>query len=111
MASDIDFVNYVVDQIKDFSAVTYRKMFGEYLVYVNQKPAILICDNTAFIKMLDGVKPYFENGETGFPYKGAKRHYILDIDNKETLPEIIKKVLEETKPPKKKSAAKTKKAR
>ena len=83
-----------------------RKMFGEYMVYVNQKPVILICENTAYVKMLDDIKPYFINGETGFPYKGAKEHYILDIDNKETLCEIIKKVEKETKVPVKKNKIK-----
>ena len=55
------------------------------MIYVNQKPVILVCNNTAYVKMLENIKPYFENGETDFPYKGAKEHYILDIDNKETL--------------------------
>lgn len=103
MASDIDFVNYVVDQIHDMGIVLSKKMFGEYMVYVNQKQVILICDNTAFVKMLDCIKPYFINGETGFPYKGAKEHYILDIDNQATLIEIIKKVEQETKIPIKKN--------
>ena len=102
MASDIDFVNYVADQVKDIGIIMSRKMFGEYMVYVNQKPVILICDNTAYVKMLDNVKQYFADGETGFPYKGAKEHYILDVDNKETLTEIIKKVESETKIPVKK---------
>jgi TfoX/Sxy family transcriptional regulator of competence genes len=83
--------------------VMSRKMFGEYMVYVNQKPVILICENTAYIKMLECVKPYFEDGKTGFPYKGAKEHYILDIDNKETLGEIIKEVEKATVIPKKKN--------
>jgi TfoX/Sxy family transcriptional regulator of competence genes len=103
MASDIDFVNYAIDQIKDVGVVMSKKMFGEYMVYVNQKQVILICDNTAFVKMLDCIKPYFINGETGFPYKGAKEHYILDIDNQATLIEIIKKVEQETKIPIKKN--------
>ena len=45
MASNIDFVNYVMEQINDTGIVSQKKMFGEYMVYVNQKPIILICDN------------------------------------------------------------------
>jgi hypothetical protein len=76
------------------------------MVYINQKPVILICDNTAYVKMLENIKPYFENGEVGFPYKGAKQHYILDIDNKETLIEIVKEVEKVTAIPKKKNKEK-----
>jgi TfoX/Sxy family transcriptional regulator of competence genes len=89
MASDIDFVNYVTDQIKGVGVTSYRKMFGEYMVYVNQKPIILICDNTAYVKKLDCVKEFLETEETGFPYDGAKEHYVLDIDDGETAKNII----------------------
>jgi TfoX/Sxy family transcriptional regulator of competence genes len=107
MASDVDFVNYVMDQINDVGIITSKKMFGEYMVYVNQKPVILICNNTAYVKMLDCIKPFLENSETDFPYKGAKEHYILDIDNKETLVEIIKEVEKIATVPKKKNKKKT----
>ena len=106
MATDIDFVNYLIDQIKGIGVVMSKKMFGEYMVYVNQKPVILVCNNTAYVKMLENIKPYFENGETDFPYKGAKEHYILDIDNRETLIEIIKELEKVTKIPKKKNSKK-----
>ena len=103
MASDLDFVNYLMDQINDVGIITSKKMFGEYMVYVNQKPVILICNNTAFVKKLDCIKQFCENEETGIPYNGAKEHYILDIDNRETLIEIIKAVEKVAKIPKKKS--------
>jgi TfoX/Sxy family transcriptional regulator of competence genes len=106
MASDIDFVNYVIDQIRDVGIITFKKMFGEYLIYANQKPVVLICDNTAYVKMLDCVKPYLENEETGFPYDGAKEHYIVDIDNSETLSTIVKEIEKVTKIPKKKNRLK-----
>jgi TfoX/Sxy family transcriptional regulator of competence genes len=57
MASDLDYVEYVVDQIKTGGTITYKKMFGEYLIYSDHKPVVLICDNTAFVKMLDCVNP------------------------------------------------------
>ena len=103
MASDVDFVNYVIDQINSFGIITSKKMFGEYMIYINQKPVILICNNTAYVKKLECIKLFCENGETGIPYNGAKEHYILDIDNKETLIEIIKEVEKVTLIPKKRN--------
>ena len=89
MASDIDFVNYVMNQINGVGTISFKKMFGEYMVYVNQKPIILICDNTAFVKKLDCVKELLKIEETGYPYKGAKEHYILDVDNGKLLKNIV----------------------
>ena len=103
MASDIDFVNYVMDQIKDAGQTTCKKMFGEYMVYVNQKPVILICDNTAFVKKLDCVQPLLENCETGRPYNGAREHYILDVDDREQMFEAVNELEKVIPVPKKKS--------
>jgi TfoX/Sxy family transcriptional regulator of competence genes len=79
MASDLSYVEYIIDQMKTSGVITYKKMFGEYLVYLNNKPVVMICDNTAFVKMLDCIKPLMENAETGFPYDGAKEHYIREF--------------------------------
>jgi len=102
MASDLDYVQYVIDQIKTNGKITYKKMFGEYLIYLNNKPVVMVCDNTAFVKMLDCIKPLMENAETGFPYEGAKEHYIVNIDDSEHLSNVVM-VLEKNVPmPKKK---------
>jgi TfoX/Sxy family transcriptional regulator of competence genes len=81
MATSLDYVEYICDQIRGTGAIRYRKMFGEYMVYINDKPIILVCDNTPFIKMAECIHPLMENASTGCPYDGAKLHYILNIDN------------------------------
>jgi len=88
MASGIDFVNYVTDQISGIGIISQKKMFGEYMVYINEKPIILICDNTAYVKKLDCVKEFHQTEESGYPYNGAKEHYVLDVDDRETLRNI-----------------------
>jgi TfoX/Sxy family transcriptional regulator of competence genes len=115
MASDLSYVQYVADQIRTAGTVTYIKMFGEYLLYLNGKPVVMVCDNTAFIKMLDCVKPLMEqhgeNTETGFPYAGAKEHYIVNVDDSEFL-SAVAAVLEKNTPlPKKKKNLPQKKDR
>ena len=97
MASDLDYVQYVIDQIKINGKITYKKMFGEYLIYLNNKPVVMVCDNTAFVKMFDCIKPLMVDAETGFPYKGAKEHYIVNVDVSEHLSNIVT-VLEKNAP-------------
>ena len=103
MATSIDFINYICEQIKGVGEIRYIKMFGEYLIYVNEKPLITVCDNMAFIKKLDVISELMKDAEVGFPYKGAKEHYILDIDNRELSKTVIEKVEKVTPIPKKKN--------
>ena len=81
MSTSPDFVAYVCEQIEDISIVRSRKMFGEYMIYINEKPILLVCDNTVFVKMLPELERLLCDAPTGYPYDGAKLHYILDIDN------------------------------
>ncbi|MDR0410602.1 MAG: transcriptional regulator [Treponema sp.] len=89
MASDLNYVQYVIDQIKTNGIITYKKM------------VVMICDNTAFVKMLDCIKPLMENEETGFPYDGAKEHYIVNTDNSEHLSNVVMTLEKNVQMPKK----------
>lgn len=100
MASTLDFVEYVCEQIQGTGAVRFKKMFGEYMVYVNDKPVLLVCDNNVFVKQLDCVEEKMINASKGFPYNGAKEHYILDIDNRDLSQEIVNLVEQVTPLPK-----------
>ena len=83
MATSQEYVEFVCDQIRDTGLVRYRKMFGEYMVYVNDKPLLLVCDNQVYVKQLDALKDALRDAAKGFPYRGAKEHYVLDIDDRE----------------------------
>ena len=83
MATTLEYIEYVTAQVTDCGNVRFRKMFGEYMVYVNDKPILLVCDNSVFVKILPCLDRLMNDAERGFPYDGAKEHYILDIDNTE----------------------------
>lgn len=89
MATSPDFIEYVCEQISGAGAIRYKKMFGEYMVYVEEKPILLVCDNTVYVKILDCIRDKMKEAQKGFPYDRAKEHYILDIDNREFSQEII----------------------
>ena len=50
MASTDDYMEYVCRQLSGAGVVRTRKMFGDYCVYVDEKPAMLVCDNVAYVK-------------------------------------------------------------
>ena len=105
MATSIEYIEFVCEQMQAFGDVRYRKMFGEYMAYLNEKPILLVCDNTVFVKKLADIAAFMQNAECGFPYDGAKEHYVLDIENADLLSRLIP-VLEAATPlpkPKKKN--------
>lgn len=102
MATTNEYIEYVCEQIQGVGEIRYQKMFGEYMVYVNQKPVIIVCDNVPFVKMLDCIKEKMQDAETGYPYKGAKEHYVLDIDNREFCKDVVCEIEKVTPIPKKK---------
>lgn len=97
MATALDYIEFVCDQIREFGHVRYQKMFGEYMVYINNKPILLVCDNTVFVKKLDCIAEKMQGASVGIPYPGAKEHYILDIDDSDFSIEIIR-ILETVTP-------------
>lgn len=99
MASNIDFVNHVMEQIQGSADISCKKMFGEYLVYASGRPAILICDNTAFVKINDATTPHLAHARTGYPYEGARLHYIVDVDDHATLARIVSAIAQTPLPP------------
>lgn len=105
MATTVDFIEYVCEQVGNYT-VRYKKMFGEYMVYVNDKPILLVCDNCVYVKKLDELKELMATASCGVPYVGAKEHYILDIENAE-LTASVAEILEKSTPlPKKKKPRK-----
>lgn len=89
MASDKSYLDYVIEQLSGPYELRYKYMFGEYCVYVNNKPIILVCDNTVFLNKDKKIEHLMKDAQVGIPYKGAKERYILDIDNNEFVISIL----------------------
>ena len=103
MATSQEYIEFVCEQLAGAENVRYKKMFGEYMVYVNDKPVLLVCDNTVFVKKLPELKELMSGAECGVPYDGAKEHYILDIENRELTAKAVE-ILEQITPvPKKRT--------
>lgn len=106
MATTKDYIEYACERLHGAGGLRYRKMFGEYMVYVNDKPVLLVCDNTVFVKIVPELAALMADAERSLPYEGAKEHYILDIDDNDLARQVVA-VLEAVTPlpkPKKKKA-------
>lgn len=103
MASNQDFVQYIVDQCAGAGEITAKKMFGDYCVYCNGKVIGLICDDCFFVKPTDVVRPMLRVVDMRPPYDGAKDHfYIADVDDRDFLTRIVSETYKVLPEPKKK---------
>lgn len=102
MASSKEYINFVCTQLHGVGVIRTRKMFGDWCIYVDEKPIILACDEICYVKKHEAIADLMQDAECGFPYDGAKEHYILDIEHSETILPVIKKLVEVVPYPKKK---------
>ena len=113
MASDLDFVKFVVDQIENAGVIAYRKMFGEYALYCEGKVVALICDNQLFVKPSKSGKSFVGNVVETPPYPGAKPYFLIEeqIEDKDWISNLIILTEKELPDPKPKNKPKQKRGK
>ena len=103
MGTTESYISFVCEKLERFGNIRSRKMFGEYMVYLNDKPILTVCDNTVFVKKLPQLAETMKDAPEGIPYEGAKPHYILDIENRALVREAVEIAASVTPIPKRKS--------
>jgi TfoX/Sxy family transcriptional regulator of competence genes len=94
MATELHFVDYILETARLGERLTYKKLFGEYALYLDEKVVAFACDNSLFIKPSGAVLAIAPNLPKGPPYPGAKDYPIADelLDD----PELLRRLIEET---------------
>ena len=67
MACTTDFIDFVCSQVEGVGVIRAKKMFGDWMIYIDEKPIILACDNTCYVKMLPVIADMMTDAGTGFP--------------------------------------------
>jgi TfoX/Sxy family transcriptional regulator of competence genes len=108
MASDIGFVEFVCEQAQAVPGVSYKKMFGEYGIYVGSKMIGVICDNQLFVKPTTAGRALFTNASEAPPYAGAKPYLVVgeEIDDREFIERLFLVTEQELPAPKPKKPKK-----
>ena len=102
MASDIAFVEFVVDQIDNAGEITFKKMFGEFGLYTDGKIFALICRDQLFIKPTNAGKAFIGDPVEAPPYPGAKMYYLIEdeIEDRDWISTLVRVSAEELPLPK-----------
>ena len=87
MASSQDYLEYVLDLLREIDGVTYIKMMGEYIF---KRYGVIfggLYDNRFLVKKT--VKNAKYEMKEAIPYPGAKPMYLVDVEDADLIKEIV----------------------
>ena len=107
MASNKEYLDFVLEQLSDLDGVTYRAMMGEYIIYYRGKVAGGIYDDRFLVKPVKSAVRLMPDAPFELPYRGAKEMLLVEkIDDREFLTELLNAMYDELPAPKKKKTEK-----
>ena len=102
MASDKEYLEYILEQLAMPEDVSYRAMMGEYILYYRGKVIGGIYDNRFLVKPVKSAAAMMPEAERELPYEGAKAMLLVDnVENTEFLQALVKAMYDELPSPKK----------
>ncbi|WP_028217489.1 TfoX/Sxy family protein [Paraburkholderia oxyphila] len=105
MATQQSTIDFVIEQMTGAGAVTAKKMFGEYGLFLQGKMVALVCDDELFVKITVAGQDHAGSLPQRPPYAGAKPCFFLSgerCDDREWLSRLIAVTAAELPLPKKK---------
>ena len=87
MPTTKEYRNFVMEQLDLLDGITYKPMMGEYLLYYKEVLFGGIYDDRLLVKIVDSNKKY--EMEESIPYDGAKSMFLVDVEDKELIRDIV----------------------
>ncbi|MBL7711628.1 MAG: TfoX/Sxy family protein [Chitinophagaceae bacterium] len=102
MATDQQFVDFLLGQIRHAGQISAKKMFGEYGIYADGKIFGLVCDNKLFLKPTAAGRAFIGTPQEAPAYPGAKPSFLIEeqIEDHKWLSELIRITVDELPEPK-----------
>ena len=95
MASNNEFLQFVLELLRETRGITYKKMMGEFLLY---KDGVLfggVYDNRFLIKNVPSLKEYGLKEQ--IPYPSAKPMLLIDSEDPDEITEMVLKAVNDLK--------------
>lgn len=95
MASSNDYLQFILELLRETRGITYKKMMGEFMLY---KDAILfggIYDNRFLIKKTKSVENLGLKDQ--IPYPNAKAMLLIDSEDPDEIKELVDLVVKDLK--------------
>ena len=80
MSTRPETLDFLLDQLGELPGLRTRRMFGEYCVYVDDKPVAFVCDDQLYVKPTPAGQALLPEPVWGKFYDKAKPHLLLSAD-------------------------------
>lgn len=80
MATSAETIEYLMDQLRDLPETRTRKMFGEYCLYLDDKPIAFVCDDELFVKPTTSGRDFIGEPEDAQAYPGSSLYFRVTQD-------------------------------
>lgn len=94
MASHVDTVQHLIDLSGLGTALSWRRMFGEFALYLDGRVVALVCDDQVYLKPTDAGRRLLGTPTEAPPYPGAKPHFLLQAELDD--PPLLRQALQVT---------------
>ena len=103
MASNREYLDFILEQLSGLENITYRAMMGEFILYYRGKIIGGIYDDRFLVKPTKSALAMMPDADREIPYEGAKEILLVDnVDNREFLTELVTAMYDELPEMKKK---------
>ena len=103
MASNREYLDFILEQLSGLENVTWKTMMGEYILYWRGKIVGGIYDDRFLVKPVPSAVAMMPDADRELPYEGAKEMLLVDnVDNRTFLEELLTAMYDELPAPKKK---------
>ena len=101
MASGIEIVEFIVEQMEDAGEITYRAMFGEYALYCDGKIMALVCGDQLFMKPTNAGRSFIGDVVEAPPYPGSKPYFLIEdqFEDREWISTLVRLTVKELPEP------------
>ena len=96
MASQKEYLDFILEQLSELDGVSHRAMMGEFIVYYRGRVVGGIYDDRFLVKPTKSAVAMMPDAEMELPYEGAKRMLLVDnVDNKAFLKALLEAMYDE----------------
>ena len=101
MSSTNQYLEFVLDLLGELDNVAHRKMMGEYVLYYRGKVIGGIYDDRFLLKVTPATERLLPDAPRAIPYEGAKEMLLVELEDRDTLHDVVDAMWEELPAPKK----------
>jgi len=101
MSSTDQYLEFVLDLLGELDDVAHHKMMGEYVLYYRSKVVGGIYDARFLLKVTPASERLLPEAPRAIPYEGAKEMLLVEIEDRDTLHDVVEAMWEELPAPKK----------